>query len=156
MWFRVGPKSPSDKLHKIKDIEKHAEVALLPFYEPGGAIGGVRGPDGYGYYDSDGPEPTSRLVYAFTDGEVWSINTLCLAIKPDLIRRRSHRKEPRSMCVEFLKGLGIPGPYRWVAGFEGILVRHLRADAFGRKTGLCQVDIIESEGFYKDNSQQSA
>jgi hypothetical protein len=44
-----------------------------------------------------------------------------------------------------------------VAGFEGILDRHLRVDTFGRKTGLCQVDVIESEGFYKtgDNSQRA-
>jgi hypothetical protein len=122
-----------------------------------GAIGGVRGRDGYGYYDADGPDPTSRLVYAFTDGEVWSINTIYLAIRPDLILLEEERvAKSLDQCVDFLKGLGIAGPYRWVAGLEGVLDRHLRVDAFGRKSGLCQEEIIESEGFFKagDNAQQ--
>jgi len=158
MWLRVGPKSLIDKRKKIKEIEKQAnKIALFPFYEPGGAIGGVRGPDGYGFYDSNGTEPTSRFVYAFTDGEVWSVNNAYLAIKPDLILFDEDRiVKSLDQCAGFLKGLGIPGPYRWVAGLEGILDRHLRVDAFGRKRGLCQKDIIESEGFFKegDDSRQ--
>ena len=70
----------------------------------------MRGPDGYGFYDGDGPEPTSRLVYVFTDGEVWSVNTLYLAIKPDLILFEEDRiVKSLDQCVEFLKGLAIPG-----------------------------------------------
>jgi hypothetical protein len=111
MWLRVGPKSLIDKPKKIKEIERQAnKIALLPFYEPGGAIGGVRGPDGYGFYDSNGTEPTSRLVYAFTDGEVWSINNAYLAIKPDLILFDENRiVKSLDQCAGFLNGLGIPG-----------------------------------------------
>jgi len=151
MWLRVGPQSPIAKALKIKDIETHANrLALLPFYEPGGSIGGVRGPDGCGFFNEFGAEPTPSLVYVFTDGEVWSINTFYLAVKRDLIYFEE-QKIVKSLqdCVAFLSGLGIPGPYRWVAGFEGIRERYLRENIFGMKSGLCQLDVIESEGTFR-------
>jgi hypothetical protein len=88
---------------------------------------------------------------------VWSINNAYLAIRPDLILFEEERLvKSLDQCVDFLKGLGILGAYRWVAGLEGVLDRHLRVDAFGSKRGLCQQDVIESTGFFKDgdNSKQ--
>jgi hypothetical protein len=158
MWLRVGPQSPTGKVQKIKEIERYApKLALLPFYEPGSSIGGVRGPDGFGFYRDNGLDPVPSLVYAFTDGEIWSINTLYLTIDLELIFLEEEKLvKSLDQCVDYLKSLGILGPYRWVAGLEGIRDRYLCVDAFGRKRGLCQVDIIESEGVFKsgDNSQQ--
>jgi hypothetical protein len=158
MWLRVGPQFPSGKPHKVKEIERHAtKLAVLPFYDPGGSIGGMQGPDGSGFYDAEGPEPTSRLVYAFTDSEVWSINNINLSLLPDLILFEEEKLvQSLDPCVDFLKGLGIPGPYHWVAGVEGVLNRYLRQDAFGRKSGTCQIDLIESEGFFKAGDDPKA
>ncbi|MFY9559604.1 MAG: hypothetical protein WAQ52_05155 [Terriglobales bacterium] len=158
MWLRVGPESSTGKTRKITELEEHArKLILLPFYDPGSGTGGVRGPDGCGFYYNNGPGPAPSLVYAFSDGEVWSINTLYLAIRPDLILFEENRfVRSLEQCVDFLNGLGIPGPYRWVAGFEGVRDRHLLEDNFRRKRGLCLVDVIEFEGSFKsgDNAQQ--
>lgn len=140
------------------EIERQAaKLALLPFYEPSGSIGGVRGPDGCGFYFPDGAKPTPSLVYAFTDGEVWAINTLYLSLVPGLIHLEEEKLvKSLDQCIDFLKGLGIPGPYRWVAGLEGVHDRCLRVDHFGRKIGLCQESVIEFVGSYKtgEKSQQ--
>jgi hypothetical protein len=151
MWFRVGPESPPVKPRKITELEAHVtKLALLPFYEPGGSFGGVRGADGCGFYNNVGPEATPSLVYVFSDGEVWTINTMYLSIRPDLILFEEDRLvKSLEQCVDFLKGLGISGPYRLVAGLEGILDRHLQEDTFLRKRGLCLVDVIEWEGSFK-------
>ena len=53
---------------------------------PGPSVGGVRGADGFGFYHNRGPaEPTPSLVYVFTDGEVWTINTFFALLTADLI-----------------------------------------------------------------------
>jgi hypothetical protein len=132
---------------------------LLPFCAMGSTIGAVRGPDGCGYYSQGGPgEPTPSLVYVFKDGEVWAINTLFLSVLPDLILLEEARfTESLERCSDFLASIGIAGPYRWVAGMEGVQDRHLREDALGRKIGPCLVDVIESEGVFKsgDDARQT-
>jgi hypothetical protein len=158
MWFRVGPQSPPLKPHKITELEAHVtKLALLPFYEPGSSFGGVRGADGCGFYNNVGPEATPSLVYVFSDGEVWAINTMYLSIRPDLIFFDEDRiVKSLEQCVDFLKGLGISGPYRLIAGLEGILDRHLQEDTFRRKRGLCLVDVIEWEGSFKTGDSAKA
>ncbi|MFZ0954036.1 MAG: hypothetical protein WAN17_17325 [Candidatus Sulfotelmatobacter sp.] len=151
-WLRVGPQNPAGKTRKVNELEDVSRsIILLPFYEPGPSIGSVRGVDGYGFYRSEGlTEPTGSLVYVFTDGEVWTINTLFLALRPDLLLLEEGKfVKSLEQCSNFLKGLNIPGPYRWVAGMEGVKNRHLREDRFGRRTGICLVNIIEEEGVLK-------
>jgi len=160
MWLRVSPQFPLGKPRRIKELEQSArEIILLPFYEPGSSIGGVRGADGFGFYRSEGlGKETGSLVFVFADGEVWTINTLYLALLPELIVLEEDKfVKSLDQCVKFLGKLGIPGPYRWVAGMEGVKDRYLRRDAFGRQIGACMVDAIEEHGVFKsgDNPQDA-
>lgn len=153
MWLRVGPQFPAAKPRKIMALESVIpKLALLPFYDPGPSIGGVRGPDGCGFYHNRGPEePTPSLVYVFTDDEIWTINTVRLAIRQDLLLLEENQwVQTLGQCIDFLHNqLGVKGPYRCVAGVEEVLDRHLREDNFGRRSGLCSVPTIEVEEFFK-------
>ncbi len=52
------------------------------------------------------------------------------------------------MRADFLNDIGIPGPYRWVAGMEGVRDRALYEDNLRRASGLCMSDVIEAEGTF--------
>ena len=153
MWLRVGPQFPAAKPRKIMALESVIpKLALLPFYDPGPSIGGVRGPDGCGFYHNRGPEePTPSLLYVFADDEIWSINTLRLALRQDLLLLEEDQwLQSLGQCVDFLHNqLGVKGPYRCVAGVEEVLERHLREDIFRRKSGLCLVPTIEREQLFR-------
>lgn len=148
-WLRVGPQSPPAKKLKVVDLEaRTTSLASLPFYDPGPGTGKVRGEDGCGFYSFAGPkEPAPSLVYVFTDCEIWTINTFFAQLTQDLILL-DEGQFVRSLeqCVKFLGGLGVPGPYRWVAGLEAVKNRYLREDEFRRRTGPCLADTIEEKG----------
>lgn len=152
-WLRVGPKSPPAKLRKITKLQDVInKLALLPFYDPGQGIGGVWGSDGCGFYNNYGPlEPAPGLVYVFTDDEIWTINTLRLSIRPDLILLdEAQFVKSLAQCVAFLnEQLGASGPYRCVAGMEDVMDRYLWEDDFRRKSGQCSVGTVEVEEFFK-------
>jgi hypothetical protein len=96
-------------------------------------------------------------VYVFTDDEIWTINTLPLSLRPDLmLLDEAQFVRSLEQCVAFLNGqLGAAGPYRCVAGVEDVLDRYLWEDNFRRKSGQCSVGTIEVEEFFKlgDNAQ---
>ncbi len=152
MWLRVSPKFPSGQLRRIMTLEEALpKLAVLPFYDPPSSIGGVRGPDGCGfYYNRGSKEPAPSLVYVFTDDEIWTINTLRLGVRPDLLfLDEAQLVESLKQCVDFLKHLGTEGPYRCVIGAEDILDRQLYEDNFRRQRGLCSVPIVEVEVFFE-------
>ena len=86
----------------------------------------------------------------FTDDEIWAINTLRLSLRSDLLLLEEDQwVQSVRQCIDFLHNhLSVNGPYRCVAGVEGVLDRYLREDSF-RKSGVCSVPTIEVEKFFK-------
>jgi hypothetical protein len=98
----------------------------------------------------DGPSP--GIVFVFTDGEIWAIDTYPLTALPKLIVL-DESKFARSLqeSAAFLKDrLSIPGPYRWVAGIEGVKGRSLPLsnNLLAGARGPCAVDPIEEDGSF--------
>ena len=93
--------------------------------------------DGCGYCKmmDEGFSPIATFV--FTDGEIWSIDTWHLNYMPALIiLNEAKYVKSLTQCAEFLSKMQISGPYRWVAGIEGVKGRYLAPpDSLGRKWG---------------------
>jgi len=147
MWLRVGPQKPLEPLMKITELEKRITVlAVLPLCQGGNFLTLVWSADGCGFvgpFGKDDPSPT--VAYMFTDGEIWAISTLFLRYRPELILLEEQRyAESLKQCAAHLNTIGIPGPYRWVAGAEGIENRYLpHRQGLVLGPGPCAVDIVE-------------
>ncbi|MCP2091988.1 UNVERIFIED_ORG: hypothetical protein J2Y81_008094 [Paraburkholderia sediminicola] len=154
MWLRVIPKFSTgrtllvtslrealiNKGHMVRPL--NGEDYLNPY--------GIRGEDGFGLGILDDGKRASMLVYAFNNGEVWSLDTLMLKSSNDRLFFNPG-KYVRAL-IEFsdmLKGLGIDGPYRWIAGIDGMKGRHLavigRAYTFSPPACLGEKVIVEGE-----------
>ncbi len=70
-------------------------------------------------------------MYAFTTGEVWSIDTYWLMLRATPEERlvpAYAEQDFRRAFVSYgscLERLGIPPPYKWIAGMEDLKGRHL-------------------------------
>ena len=151
MWLRVMPETPVEKRLKITDIRNRVQgLIVLPFIE--GATGAVpvRDEDGLGYCKIFDQKDASFVIYLFTDGEIWSIDTWHLSYMPKMIIL-NEKKYTNSLaqCAQFLHDqLGISGPYRWVAGIENTKGRYFTPpdEIVGRKFGPCGSESIEESG----------
>lgn len=151
MWLRVMPVSDIGRVWKIVELENAVNrLVLVPLSDGGGQPGFVRGNDGFGVYNEIGGQAAPSVVYAFTTGEVWAINTIFLSFMTDRIWLEERRfTESLQLCVKFLDELGVHGPYRWIAGMEDIEGRFLSTgDAFDRRYGPCMTGVIETEGHF--------
>jgi hypothetical protein len=120
----------------------------------------VHGPDGYGIYaTADDPSSALALVFAFTTGEIWSIDTYWLNVRADGQRVvPAAEKDLRRALVEYgnlLQRMGVPHPYRWVAGMEDLKGRALYVPpppnhhkSFSTHDGECLVDDVIESGLY--------
>jgi hypothetical protein len=85
----------------------------------------------------------------FLDGEIWTIDTYPFKALPRLITL----DEPAfaksvQYCATFLHDrFDVDGPFRWVAGLEGVSGRLLPINS-GLTRGPCATDIIEHEGSF--------
>ncbi|MDO8451838.1 MAG: hypothetical protein Q7S76_03130, partial [bacterium] len=163
IWLRLmpiidkGSRWPTYKLQEsaIKDGKMH----LAPFSQ-GSGCNFLRAEDGFGIYcptprqnTQDGPVITGSIAFAFETGEVWSIDTLLLSYKEDWIPPENYFTTAITRYARFLRELGIEGPYRWIAGMEGVKGRRLYIPpppnhiSFGAEP-ICVADIIQEEGTY--------
>jgi hypothetical protein len=133
-------------------------------------LGFLRGPDGYAIYAVLGDErqKARAVVYAFTTGELWSIDTYWL----DAMTRENRNEVPnvdqdfRNTLKDygaFLAKLGIKPPYRWIAGMEDLKGRDLfvpappgRTAAFNRPQGKGLVPVVEASGLYSPGDSPAA
>jgi hypothetical protein len=88
----------------------------------------VRGPDGCGIYISRDPHSALSVAFAFTTGEIWSIDTAWLrSLNGQRIIPTFERQLRRALTEYggFLDRLGIRAPYKWVMGMEDLKGRLL-------------------------------
>ena len=61
------------------------------------------------------------LVYAFVQGEVWSMDTTVLKFEPSKVFFDPQNYVHSLTAYASLLGrLGVPGPYSWMAGINGL------------------------------------
>jgi hypothetical protein len=153
MWLRVAPKHQLSSFLKVTDLESGiTKLATLPLYGGGGQSSSVRNNDGFGLCAVFPNHPAVSVVYVFTDGEIWAIDTFSSQSLPDVIPLdESMFVNSLQQCADFLRELNINGPYRWIAGFEGVNARFIDRpnDPMRRKAGPCMADVIEREGTFK-------
>jgi hypothetical protein len=153
LWLRVMPLQPIPQVLKISDIQKLVgELSLIPLYRPYSNTFSVRGADGAGVIPLRDSDSTPALVFMFTDAEIWTVDTYSLEALPELIPLdEAGFGKSLEQCPTFLRDrLGIGGPFRWVAGLEGVSGRALPIpnDRFGRTRGPCAKNLIEKSGTY--------
>jgi hypothetical protein len=150
MWLRVGPVTPVETLMKVTDLEDRAAgIAVLRLCEASDSPSLVWSSDGCGYVRTYGGKPSPTVAYIFTDGEIWAISTLFLHYYPEQILLEEDRfTASLEQCSKHLQMIGISGPYRWVAGMEGIQDRYLPSQFGGRGHVPCMVDLVEQPGTY--------
>ncbi len=152
MWLRVMPQKPVKQPLKISDIRNLAsELMTTPFYRAYTNSFFVRGNDGGGFAPL-GAGITPTVIYMFTDAEIWAVDTYPLEAVPKLIPfdEKEFANSLQSCAKILSERFAIPGPFRWVAGFEGIHGRSLPLpnDRFGRSRGPCAADLVQREGTF--------
>ncbi len=159
IWFRLMPKHPQIRKWSSIDIRKAnqaGEMLLTSFYF--GNFGYVRAADGCGTYVDLGDKDCSSVTFCFSSGEIWTIDTWRLQRSKSndyAINRPGLTIFEPEMCIalnryrRFLLRLGIVGPYRWIAGIEGLSGMGLFFDA---PPGSRWFDPRESHGMAVSDS----
>jgi len=153
-WLRVLPfTEPKQKLSTQTLKQTALQLSIVPLVRPAQSIGFVRGEDGGGFYPVQGTDTVNSVAYVFNTGEVWVIDAWLSQIPQYLELDERIFSATLQQCAEFLSRIGIGGPYKWIAGMEGIQNRRLvLADRPNARLGTCIVDRIEKDGTY-DASQ---
>ena len=149
-WMRVLPSTePKQKLSTQKLRQTALQLAIVPLVRMAQSVGFVRGEDGGGFYPVQGTDTTNSVAYIFNTGEIWVIDAWLSQIPQYVDLDEQIFSATLQQCAELLSRLGVNGPYRWIAGMEGILNRRLVVtDRPNARLGTCVVDRIERDGTY--------
>jgi hypothetical protein len=149
-WMRVLPSTePKQKLSTQKLKESALQLAVVPLVRMMQSVGFVRGEDGGGFYPILATDTTNSVAYIFNTGEIWVIDAWLSQIPQYVELDERTFSATLQQCADLLSRLGIDGPYKWIAGMEGILNRRLVvADRPNARLGTCVVDRIEKDGTY--------
>jgi hypothetical protein len=162
-WFRIMPNCDPGRTWSVAELERAMKQPVLhPLSRDWRGFGFLRGPDGYGVYATfaDAQEKARALVYTFTTGELWTVDTYWL----ESLRRDNRNAVPNvdqqfrqtlKDYADFMLNLGIKSPYRWVAGMEDLKGRDLFVPAppgqmrmTDYPQGKCLVPVVEVSGLY--------
>ena len=141
----------------IREVQEALLASLpLPLLPSTGSFSSVRGGDGGGYYTNTGTNKAPAVAYVFCSGEVWLISTW-----PLQLGRITLEEERITGSLErfasLLARLGVPEPYEWIVGLEGVRGFDLAIPSrSNRMFGPCMVNIINERGTYKtgDNATE--
>ncbi|HEX3747610.1 MAG TPA: hypothetical protein VHW09_26930 [Bryobacteraceae bacterium] len=151
-WLRVIPQTPPTEPFNVIAIRKQVkDLSTLPLYNGYTSSFDLRGADGAGLAPVLDSNLAPAVVFMFIDGELWLIDTFPLQNLPKLILLdESGFSNSLLRGAEFLRDrFGIPGPFHWIAGFEGVRGRSMGFSNFARPVGPCASDLIEVEGDYR-------
>ncbi len=123
----------------------------------------MRSHEGYGIYTFFPPqhEQIRAIVFAFTNGEVWGVDTYWLEAykdqqdRPTIPAVDADFQKAMKNYGRFLQTLGIKPPFRWVAGMENLKGRVLYVPTPPNHTrvrpgpdGKCLIDVVNESGLY--------
>lgn len=169
MWLRLMPLNNPQKtwpIHKIKEAASANNSNLLPLVNGAGGYSFILAADGYGMFktgsqtDKEKADPTitiQNVAFAFETSEIWSVDTILLSWSTDhLPYAEKYYLEAIRRYADFLHGIGVKLPYKWIAGISGIKGRHfdypVRLGYSRLLPGgpVCTADMIEVEGEWQD------
>jgi hypothetical protein len=163
-WLRVMPTFDPGKRWKFIELKKAATNGfhLMPMASGVGSFDYIRAEDGFGVYATiHGSQGSTRwAVFAFDTGEVWAADSYVVgATASDALGHSNGKRgtipldEPSFATAlqnysTFLKRLGVEGPYRWIAGIDGIKSRGLwfGRSLFGNPRGERVVESVSASG----------
>jgi hypothetical protein len=160
MWLRVMPEINPRRKWTVTEVSRVAtEAVAMPLCRPVGGYGHVRAHDGFGVYQSDGPQSiTGNAVFIFITGEVWAVQTWDLEAASHANAIPFVEKEFKDGLKAYgdlLRRLGVTSHLAWIAGMEGIKGRGLYipdrpgySSAYPGARGKCLVDPVIEEGRY--------
>lgn len=154
MWLRLMPTIARDGEILITRaqaamLEGGRSIRPLNFHNEAITPHGVRGHDGFGLCVNLVDEKASAVIYAFTSGEVWTIDTALLSYEPNAIIFDETKFVAALIdCAILLRRLGIEGPYRWIAGMDGVRGRRLSIAGRGATfpTATWNNNVVTSSG----------
>jgi hypothetical protein len=145
MWLRVMTNLAPTQTLAITELGRRVGgLGTFPLVSLGGTTATVASSDGVGMCFAVGSDKTPNVVFAFKDGEIWAINTFTPRNRPQLIiLQEPIWTNSLKAAADFLSAAGFTGPYRWIAGMEGVNGRYLMPkDDLNRRFGPCLSDII--------------
>jgi hypothetical protein len=163
IWFRMMPVRDPERTWSIEDLDRTIKANILhPLTRSWSSYGFMRGPDGAGLYAAldQNREIAGAIVYAFTTGELWSIDTYWLHLlgsdkRNEVPQLDNELRQTLLEYGEFLKKLSVTPPYRWVTGMESLKGRNLfvpSRSGYGPvgqgPQGRALKDIVEASGTY--------
>ncbi|MDR3472293.1 MAG: hypothetical protein P4M09_11470 [Devosia sp.] len=160
-WLRLMPTTDPRRTWAFAELKAAAtdsNTFMLPFCmgSGGAGIGYLRDADGFGtrvmLADS---EETIWASFLFNTGEIWGNEAFSMQATDGLIYvDRPGLAEALHRYRSALTRLGINGPYRWRAGFEGAKGRALapeRGQSTFIRRGTALIDVIQAEGSLADD-----
>ena len=119
-------------------------------------IGYLLSDDGFATYPvlSKSAEVTPCVSFIFESGEIWGVDAYLLNAANDTIPLViDHFATALDRYSRFLQHkLAVPGPYRWIAGIEGVKGRPLLVSPppgkflVNNRWGSCLTDVLVGEG----------
>jgi hypothetical protein len=150
MWLRLMPLYDPGQSWLTQEIKQLGlELAILPLMVSTGSIGFAQDEDGCCFYPPFDDDKTYSIAYVFNTGEVWVTNATLVRTGDYIPLEEPSFAKTLEGCALFLERLGCAGPYKWIAGIEGIKGRQLAVGGRLRSLGVCFSNIIEEEGIYK-------
>jgi hypothetical protein len=164
-WLRLMPAGSFARTFLLGDLEKamKSPPPLLPLNRDPHGWNYLRGANGFGLYSfvtgSNDRGRALSVVFAFTKGEVWSIDTIWLKRRDDgseIVPNVEHQyRQALTEYGQFLLRLDIRPPYKWTAGMDNLKGRLLYAPArsgqlraFLQPNGPCLLQIVTESGIY--------
>lgn len=157
-WLRIMPQNPIRQWELDQVKNSVPPLAVAPFYEAPEPPQETRGIDGWGYSRTNrGRRSGNQRAFLFTDAEIWTINTFFMNVQEDVVFVEENRfVQTLEVFVEFLAREGVPPPYRWIAGIEGLLDRYLPSQyGVGFGPGPSTAKIVYREGTLKQGDKPS-
>jgi len=161
-WLRVMPAWETGRTWTpaaLKTAMRKPAWPVLPIFAEPGRIGTLSAPDGFGVYAaSEGEAESSGVVFVFSSGEVWSLDTYVQDAlskqqpNPGIQTFEAQLTAAFEGYVALLQRLGAPGPYRWVVGMDGLAGRSMalpEADMAGLVRGDCVLNTVVVAGEYE-------
>jgi hypothetical protein len=160
-WLRLMPRNDPGKTWShaaLRTAMLKAGKTALPIFAAAREFGEVRADDGFGTYGVfPSAEESSGVAFCFRSGEIWAVDTYV----QDALAEQQPNSAVLSLQAELtaafesyvalLQRLGVPGPYRWVIGMDGLLGRSLtlpQGARAGFPRGYCEQDTVEVVGAY--------
>jgi hypothetical protein len=163
-WFRMMPTADPGRTWSVDELQQHIQSPFLsPLSSGWRGYDFVRSHEGFGTYTifAEARAQIRAIVFAFTSGEVWTIDTYWLEAYSDDKGRPTIPAEEQSFRTAltsyagFLVKLGIKPSFKWIAGMENLKGRLLYVPArpghmrfFPGPQGKCIDDVISETGTY--------